>query len=64
MPAWPSTAPNTFTFAGNIFGTGSLLQLGVGTTILTAADSYSGGTTIAAGNAAAGHRWLGLRQRD
>ncbi|MGA8819961.1 MAG: autotransporter-associated beta strand repeat-containing protein, partial [Xanthobacteraceae bacterium] len=40
---------DSFTFAGHIFGTGSLLQLGAGTTILTAADNYSGGTTITDG---------------
>ncbi len=37
------------TFAGVVSGTGSLLQIGSGTTILTAENSYSGGTTIAAG---------------
>jgi fibronectin-binding autotransporter adhesin len=36
---------DTFTFGGNISGTGSFQQLGSGMTILTAANSYSGGTT-------------------
>ena len=40
---------DTLTFAGNIFGIGSLLQLGAGTTIFATADNYSGGTTISAG---------------
>jgi len=37
------------TFGGTISGTGSLVQAGSGTTILTAANTYSGGTTISAG---------------
>ncbi|MDX3900374.1 MAG: autotransporter-associated beta strand repeat-containing protein [Sphingobium sp.] len=37
------------TFAGTISGTGAVTQAGTGTTILTAANSYSGGTTISAG---------------
>ncbi|MBR0669329.1 autotransporter outer membrane beta-barrel domain-containing protein [Roseomonas hellenica] len=37
------------TFAGAISGTGALVQEGAGTTILTAANTYTGGTTIAAG---------------
>ncbi|HET6552353.1 MAG TPA: autotransporter-associated beta strand repeat-containing protein [Dyella sp.] len=36
-------------FDGAISGTGTLLQQGSGTTILTNANSYSGGTTIASG---------------
>jgi outer membrane autotransporter protein len=40
---------DAFTFGGVISGTGSFQQLGTGTTILTAANSYSGGTTISAG---------------
>ena len=40
---------DTMTFAGAISGTGSLNQIGTGTTILTADNSYTGGTTIAAG---------------
>jgi autotransporter-associated beta strand protein len=36
------------TFSGTVTGTGSINQLG-GTTVLTAANSYSGGTTITAG---------------
>ena len=37
------------TFAGVVSGTGSLSQIGSGTTILTAANTYAGGTTISAG---------------
>ncbi len=37
------------TFAGVVSGTGALTQIGSGTTILTAANTYSGGTTISAG---------------
>ena len=37
------------TFSGVISGTGSLAQIGPGTTVLTANSTYSGGTTIAAG---------------
>jgi autotransporter-associated beta strand protein len=40
---------DSFTFAGVISGTGSVQQIGSGTTILTGTNSYSGGTTIAAG---------------
>jgi autotransporter-associated beta strand protein len=45
---------DALTFGGIISGTGSFAQVGSGTTILTAANSYSGGTTIAAGTLAAG----------
>jgi autotransporter-associated beta strand protein len=37
------------TFSGVISGAGNLRQAGTGTTILTAANTYTGGTTIAAG---------------
>jgi autotransporter-associated beta strand protein len=40
---------DTLTFGGIISGTGSISQLGGGTTALTADNSYSGGTTISAG---------------
>ena len=40
---------NSLTFGGVISGTGSVQQTGVGTTILTAANNYSGGTTISSG---------------
>jgi putative flavoprotein involved in K+ transport len=40
---------DTVTFAGAISGTGAFEQLGSGTTIFAAADSYGGGTTISAG---------------
>lgn len=36
-------------FAGAINGTGAVRQIGTGTTILSGANSYTGGTTIAAG---------------
>ena len=42
-------AATSATTVGTITGTGSLTQEGSGTVILTSADSYSGGTTIAAG---------------
>ncbi|CAN7423228.1 autotransporter-associated beta strand repeat-containing protein [Caulobacter sp. LjRoot300] len=37
------------TFAGIVSGTGALNQAGTGTTILTAENSYTGGTTVSAG---------------
>ena len=37
------------TFDGIVSGTGALGQIGTGTTILTGANSYTGGTTITAG---------------
>jgi len=40
---------NALTLSGTISGTGALVQAGVGTTILTADNSYTGGTTISAG---------------
>ncbi len=40
---------NTQVFAGAISGTGSVTQSGTGTTILSAANTYTGGTTISAG---------------
>jgi fibronectin-binding autotransporter adhesin len=40
---------DTMTFGGVISGTGSLAQLGAGTTILTGANTNTGGTTISAG---------------
>ncbi|HEY4254260.1 MAG TPA: autotransporter outer membrane beta-barrel domain-containing protein [Roseomonas sp.] len=40
---------DTATFAGTISGTGMVEQVGAGTTILTAASIYTGGTTISAG---------------
>lgn len=40
---------NTLTLPGNIYGIGSLSQSGAGTTVLTADNSYTGGTTISAG---------------
>jgi autotransporter-associated beta strand protein len=40
---------DTVTFAGTISGSGAFQQLGTGTTILTADNNYSGGTTISAG---------------
>jgi YVTN family beta-propeller protein/autotransporter-associated beta strand protein len=40
---------DTVTFAGLISGSGNLSQIGSGTTILTAENTYTGGTTISAG---------------
>jgi autotransporter-associated beta strand protein/T5SS/PEP-CTERM-associated repeat protein len=40
---------DTFAFGGVISGTGSFAQIGPGTTILTAANTYSGGTVINSG---------------
>jgi autotransporter-associated beta strand protein len=40
---------DTMTFAGVISGAGAGSQIGSGTTILTADNPYTGGTTIAAG---------------
>ncbi len=39
----------TLAFSGAISGTGAVAQTGSGTTILTGANTYNGGTTIAAG---------------
>lgn len=43
------------TFPGTVSGTGSLAQLGTGTTVLTANNSYTGGTTVSAGTLAVGN---------
>ena len=43
---------DTFTFGGNISGTGAFQQIGTGTTILTASNTYSGGTFFNAGTLA------------
>ena len=43
---------NAYTFNGVISGAGSFVQMGAGTTTLTATNSYSGGTTISAGTLA------------
>ena len=40
---------DTVTFAGTISGSGAVNQVGGGTTILTADNTYTGATTIAAG---------------
>jgi fibronectin-binding autotransporter adhesin len=40
---------DTYTFAGVISGTGAFAQIGSGTTILTAANTYAGGTSINGG---------------
>jgi autotransporter-associated beta strand protein len=40
---------DTFTVSNAISGTGSVVKLGVGTMILTSANSYSGGTIVSAG---------------
>jgi autotransporter-associated beta strand protein len=44
-----------YTFAGAISGSGSLIQMGSGTTVLTGANGYSGGTTMAAGTLQVGN---------
>ncbi|MCL2761012.1 MAG: autotransporter-associated beta strand repeat-containing protein, partial [Desulfuromonadales bacterium] len=44
----PATG-TTITNPGIISGTGAVTQIGAGTTILTAANTYTGGTTISAG---------------
>src|SRR5271165_2173209 len=46
---------DSVTFAGVISGTGSLTQIGPGTTILTGTNTYSGGTTISAGTLQVGN---------
>lgn len=43
------------TFPGTVSGTGSLTQLGTGTTVLTANNGYTGGTTVSAGTLAVGN---------
>jgi outer membrane autotransporter protein len=45
---------DALTFDGVISGTGNLNQLGAGTTILTAANSYAGDTNVMAGTLAVG----------
>ncbi len=58
-----TTAPGTLafnrsdavTFGGVISGTGAVTQVGAGTTTLTGNNSYTGGTTIAAGTLSLGN---------
>lgn len=45
-----------FTFSGTISGTGSVNQVSAGTTVLTADNTYSGGTTISSGTIQIGGR--------
>jgi len=47
------------TFAGTVSGTGSLAQMGPGTTILTGANTYAGGTTISGGTLQLGNGGTG-----
>ena len=47
--SWPSIAATRSRSLSVLSGTGALAQIGTGTTILTAANTYQGGTTIAAG---------------
>ncbi|WP_205965773.1 beta strand repeat-containing protein, partial [Paraburkholderia guartelaensis] len=51
----PATGTTT-TYAGVASGTGSVSQIGPGTTILTGANTYTGGTTISAGTLQLGSR--------
>ena len=46
---------NPVTFAGLISGTGSVNQIGTGSTTLTAANTYAGGTRLTAGELIAGN---------
>ena len=41
---------DTYTFAGSITGPGQVLQVGTGTTILTATNTYTGATTVNGGS--------------
>jgi outer membrane autotransporter protein len=50
---------DALTFTGAISGAGAVKQIGAGTTILTAANSYSGGTTISAGTLQLGNGGTG-----
>jgi len=43
---------NAYTFDGVISGAGSFVQMGAGTTTLTATNTYTGGTTISGGTLA------------
>lgn len=43
------------TFTGTVSGTGALAQIGAGTTVLTANNSYSGVTVVSAGTLAVGN---------
>jgi outer membrane autotransporter protein len=45
---------DTFSFDNLVSGTGSINQVGAGTTIITAANTYSGGTNVLAGTLAVG----------
>jgi fibronectin-binding autotransporter adhesin len=47
--AFDPAAGTTIANAGTISGTGAVQQIGAGTTVLTAANTYAGGTTISAG---------------
>ena len=38
-----------YSFGQSIFGTGTFAQIGIGTTVLTTAQNYTGGTTVLAG---------------
>jgi outer membrane autotransporter protein len=40
---------NNYAFASSIAGSGSILQMGAGTTILSGTNSYTGGTVVSAG---------------
>ena len=62
---------DSVTFRGNIRGSGNVSQIGLGITILTGTNTYSGGTTIQAGTLQIGnggtsrkHYWKRFRQWD
>ena len=46
---------DTYVFGGAISGSGSVTQMGTGTTVLTAANSYAGGTLISTGTLQVGN---------
>jgi len=49
VPGPGGVATPSFTVSQTLSGTGSLAKLGAGTLVITASDTYSGGTTIMAG---------------
>ena len=49
---------NSYTQGGVISGTGSLIKLGAGTNVLTAANTYSGGTLVSGGALRVGNGFI------